>query len=131
VSVAVGYVSTKEGLAALHAAIEEAARRRTTLDILWPAAGAQSDAYPTDVAAALAMASGEGVSARVRKTENDDDPADVLIDASFEDDVDLIVIGVRRRSPVGKLFLGSTAQRVILEAGCPVTAVKPEVGPRS
>ena len=36
-SVAVGYLSTKEGHAALHAAIAEAARRRTTLDILWPA----------------------------------------------------------------------------------------------
>ncbi|WP_311380638.1 universal stress protein [Arthrobacter sp. ISL-69] len=53
-----------------------------------------------------------------------------MIDASYEEDVELIVIGVRRRSPVGKLFLGSTAQRVILEAGCPVTAVKPDVGPR-
>jgi nucleotide-binding universal stress UspA family protein len=53
-----------------------------------------------------------------------------MIDASYEVDVELIVIGVRRRSPVGKLFLGSTAQRVILEAGCPVTAVKADVGPR-
>ena len=128
-SVAVGYLSTKEGHAALHAAIAEAARRRTTLDILWPAADAQSDITPTEVSAALALASVEGVSARVRPSGNDDDPADVLIDASFEDDVELVVIGVRRRSPVGKLFLGSTAQRVILEAGCPVTAVKPPVGP--
>ncbi|MDR7081053.1 nucleotide-binding universal stress UspA family protein [Arthrobacter ginsengisoli] len=67
----------------------------------------------------------------MRPSGSGDDPADVLIDASFEDDVELVVIGVRRRSPVGKLFLGSTAQRVILEAGCPVTAVKPIVGARA
>ncbi|MGO4190184.1 universal stress protein [Arthrobacter sp. YAF17] len=130
-SIAVGYVSTKEGQAALEEAIAEAARRQTTLEILWPAAAHESETYPAEVSAALALASGEGVSARVRTTGSEDDPADVLIDASFEDEVDLVVIGVRRRSPLGKLFLGSTAQRVILEAGCPVTAVKPEVGARS
>lgn len=130
-SIAVGYVSTKEGQAALEAAIAEAARRQTSLEILWPAAAHESDTYPAEVSAAVALASSKGVPARVRTTGSDDDPADMLIDASFEDDVDLVVIGVRRRSPLGKLFLGSTAQRVILEAGCPVTAVKPEVGARS
>jgi nucleotide-binding universal stress UspA family protein len=62
--------------------------------------------------------------------EGDDDPGDLIVDVSFENDVELVVIGVRRRSRVGKLILGSTAQRVILEAGCPVHAVKPPVGPR-
>lgn len=129
-SVAVGYVSTPEGVAALYAAVGEAALRRTSLEILGPVGNDDSKASDLDIAAALAAASAAGVSARLRPSEGDD-PAEIIIDASYEDAVELVVIGVRRRSPVGKLFLGSTAQRVILEAGCPVTAVKADVHPHT
>jgi len=37
---------------------------------------------------------------------------------------DLLVIGARRRSPVGKALLGSVAQTMILEANLPVLVVK-------
>ena len=36
----------------------------------------------------------------------------------------LIVIGLRRRTPTGKLLTGSQAQRTLLDANCPVLAVK-------
>jgi len=129
-SVAVGYVASQEGRAALSAAIEEAALRKTALQIMGPVAGEASSETDSDIRDAIAVAAAAGVQASLRPNEGTD-AADVMIDASYEQDVELIVIGVRRRSPVGKLFLGSTAQRVILEAGCPVTAVKPDVGPRS
>jgi nucleotide-binding universal stress UspA family protein len=39
-------------------------------------------------------------------------------------DAELVVIGVRRRTAVGKLLLGSTAQSIIMQSTCDVLAVK-------
>ncbi len=47
-----------------------------------------------------------------------------LVQLADENKVDEIIIGVRRRSKVGKLLFGSTAQYVILNAPCPVVSVK-------
>ena len=41
-----------------------------------------------------------------------------------EVDADMIVIGLRRRTPVGKLIMGSNSQSILLDASCPVLAVK-------
>ena len=49
-----------------------------------------------------------------------------VLQVSSESSASLIVVGVRPRSPVGKLLLGSVAQRIILDATCPVLAVKPD-----
>ena len=47
-----------------------------------------------------------------------------LVQFAEENNVDLIIVGVRRRSRVQKLVFGSNAQYVILEAPCPVLTVK-------
>lgn len=52
------------------------------------------------------------------------DAAEALLQLAHEEEVGLIVIGTRRRSPVGKLILGSVAQDILLRAECPVLAVK-------
>ncbi len=52
------------------------------------------------------------------------DPAEDLINVAGEVSADFIVIGLRRRSRSGKLILGSNAQRILLDAPCPVLAVK-------
>ncbi|MFO7665870.1 MAG: universal stress protein [Desulfobacterales bacterium] len=51
-------------------------------------------------------------------------PGEDLVSFAKENKIDEIIIGVKRRSKVGKLIFGSTAQYVILEAHCPVVTVK-------
>ena len=51
-------------------------------------------------------------------------PGEDLVLFAKNNAVDCIFIGVRKRSKVGKLIFGSTAQQVILEAPCPVVTVK-------
>ncbi|MEE4261248.1 MAG: universal stress protein [Desulfobacteraceae bacterium] len=47
-----------------------------------------------------------------------------LVEYAAQNKVDEIIIGIRRRSKVGKLIFGSTAQYVILNAPCPVISIK-------
>lgn len=51
-------------------------------------------------------------------------PGEDLVKFARENKIDEIIIGVRKRSRVGKLLMGSTAQFVILESNCPVLSVK-------
>jgi len=53
-----------------------------------------------------------------------EDVAEAVLDALSGVDAELLVIGARRRSPVGKLFLGSVTQSIILHADVPVLVVK-------
>ena len=68
-----------------------------------------------------------GIENEVRQLVRGLDPAEDLIAVANETSADFIVIGLRRRTPVGKLILGSNAQRILLEAPCPVLAVKAEI----
>jgi nucleotide-binding universal stress UspA family protein len=72
--------------------------------------------------------SASGVSYEIRIPADVQESAEELIRIAETTDADFIVIGLRRRSPVGKLLLGSNAQRVLLDAACPVLAVKAEPG---
>jgi nucleotide-binding universal stress UspA family protein len=51
-------------------------------------------------------------------------PGEDILEFARENAVDEIIVGVKRRSKVGKLLMGSTAQYVILQAPCPVVTVK-------
>ena len=56
------------------------------------------------------------------------DTAEELLKAMGHDDAELLVIGIRHRSPVGKLLLGSVSQQLLFECPKPVLAVKPDEG---
>ena len=59
-----------------------------------------------------------------RHGKPDRDPVDAVLADIEEYGAQRLVIGVRRRTPVGKAILGSVSQRLLLEAPIPVLAVK-------
>jgi nucleotide-binding universal stress UspA family protein len=126
-SVLVGFIPTPEGRAALDAAINEARLRATSLVVLNAASG-DSLVDPRHASAdAMAEIEKELATAGVRHTiehRTGRNPVDEILEFAGRDDVELVVIGMRRRSPVGKLLMGSAAQQILLEAPGPVLAVK-------
>jgi nucleotide-binding universal stress UspA family protein len=66
----------------------------------------------------------DGIPCETQPSVSYQSPGEDLVRFAKENDIDEIIIGVRRRSKVGKLVFGSTAQYVILEAPCPVVTVK-------
>jgi nucleotide-binding universal stress UspA family protein len=129
-AVVVGYVPTAEGRAALRQAAQECRLRNTRLVVINSARGGRSldaeDAarWEKELAEVRARLEEEGLEHEVRQLVLGLEPAEDLIAVAEEVSADMIVIGLRRRSPVGKLILGSNAQRVLLDAPCPVLAVK-------
>jgi nucleotide-binding universal stress UspA family protein len=128
--IVVGYVPKPEGDAALRLAAQEARLRGSSLVIVNSHRGGQelddggAVAVATQLDAIRAQLADAGVEHEVRQLVRGADPADDLVAVAEEVAADLIVIGLRRRSPVGKLILGSNAQRILLDAPCPVLAVK-------
>lgn len=129
-TVVVGYVPKPEGQAALASAISEAALRNAKLIVVNSHRGGDDfsgdDARQTeeDMASVESSLSAAGVEYEVRELVRGLEPAEDMIGIADEVGADLIVIGLRRRTPVGKLILGSNAQRILLDASCPVLAVK-------
>lgn len=108
-TILVAVTDDPQGTAALEVALAEGERRATGVVAL------NLRAAPLEVPA------GATVVDRLLGVEDGDA---VLERLEADTDVDLLVVGVRRRSPLGKAMLGDVAQRLLLEADVPVLAVK-------
>jgi nucleotide-binding universal stress UspA family protein len=131
-TIVVGYVARPEGRAALRRAVDEAKLRDAKLLVVNSNKGGslhdmdaavETDADLEQVRVDL---SASGVDYEVRAFVRGQEAPDDLLQVAEETGAELIVIGLRKRTPVGKLILGSNAQRILLEARCPVLAVKAE-----
>ena len=66
----------------------------------------------------------EGVVCETHQLARGVSPGEDMVHFVEENDIDQLFVGVEKKSKTRKMFLGSTAQYVILKAPCPVTAVK-------
>ncbi|HYO40112.1 MAG TPA: universal stress protein [Nocardioidaceae bacterium] len=128
-TVVVGYLPDQYGRAALAAGIEESRLRGARLVVVNATKGDawvdKSFADEQQVSELESELSGLEVGYEVRQSVGPD-LADQVLDVVRETEARLLVIGLRHRTPAGKLFLGSTAQQLLMGSPCPVLAVKPD-----
>lgn len=129
-TVVVGYVPSREGRAALDYGVREALLRRVPLVVVSSRVDRPGDgeALAADLAGHGEALAAAGLAHEVRHLAADGDIAEEILSLVDEVEGQLIVVGLRRRSPVGKLLLGSIAQRILLDSSCPVLAVKAREG---
>jgi nucleotide-binding universal stress UspA family protein len=114
-SVLVAVPDSPEGIAALAAGVAEAELLGTDLIVVNLALKAlDTSSLPT----------GTQVKVIERVGKSDRDPAEAVLDEIKTHDVSRLVIGLKRRTPVGKALLGSISQRLLLDSPVPVVAVK-------
>jgi nucleotide-binding universal stress UspA family protein len=126
-TVVAGYIPDRNGEAALTAGIEEARLRGQRLVVVnatkgdaWVDSHFATQEKVSDLEARMA---GLGIDHEIRQTDGPD-IAHQIIDVVRETDAALLVIGIRHRTAVGKMLMGSTAQTLLMDCPCPVLAVK-------
>ena len=121
-TIVVAYADTPPGHAAVAAAVAETSRERETV-IIVPAVRGDEAPDLEEVETRW-----PDIAGRVEVERGDlGDPSDNVVQVAQRRDARMVVLGLRARTPVGKLVFGSTAQRILLDATCPVLAVKPTV----
>lgn len=126
--IVVGYSADEFGQAAVEHAVAEARLRDTGLLVINATSGESyvdtRFAGSSEVHAMEEHLRASGVEFELQRPVGVDTVAE-LLKAMDRPDAELLVIGIRHRSPVGKLLLGSVSQQLLLECAKPVLAVKP------
>lgn len=126
----VGYNGSRIADAALEMGIKHAGGFDARLDIVYslsPVHGADQkeiDKAETALKRVESLLKAKQIACETHLLIRGLEPGEDLVRFATKNSVDQIIIGVRRRSKVGKLMFGSTAQFVILNAACPVVTVK-------
>jgi len=127
-TIVVGYTPTPTGRAALMAAAKVAEDRQAPLVVVNSSRGdALSDpgyAQQADLDWAATTLEEAGVDFTIRQQVRGREASEEVLEVLKEVSADLCVIGIRRRTSVGKMLLGSNAHRILMEAPCQVLAVK-------
>jgi len=127
-TVVVGYIPNEYGEAALTEAVAEAQRRGSRVVVVNTTKGdALIDKKYVGEQGRTALEerlSAAPVDIELRQTIGAD-AADEILDVCRDVAAEALVIGIRHRSQVGKMLMGSVATRLLMEAPCPVVAVKP------
>lgn len=125
-----GFLRSPEGRAALDRAIEETRLRDGELLVVHSMKGGERDeerqvlTYRQEFEQLESRLAAEDISYRLVEYARGNSPSEDLLQVAADEGAELLVIGIRRRSPVGKLVLGSNAQDILLQADCAVLAVK-------
>jgi nucleotide-binding universal stress UspA family protein len=124
----VAYVARPEGQAALDKGIEIAKRRNERLVVVNASpGGTKEDESMIDVQESERVEKllrTAGIDAEFKqfvRGKSAVDEINALVDSL---QASVLIIGLRKRSPVGKLIMGSVAQELLLTVSCPVLAVK-------
>ena len=129
-SVVVAYTPDAYGEAALSHGAAEAKHRQAGLVVVDATRGDAfintKHANAEEMEVMLAGLAESGIDVTVRRDVTAD-LAHFVVDVARGTDAMLVVVGIRDRSPVGKALIGSVAQRIVLDAPCPVLTVKPAV----
>ncbi len=127
-TILVAYAPRPEGRAALEKGIEIAGRRSERLLVVNAISGDnQNDpslADTTEVEAVEKRLQASGLDAEFKQFVRGKNAVAEILDLAESPDVSLVVVGLRKRNPVGKLIMGSVSRDIILSVPCPVLAVK-------
>jgi nucleotide-binding universal stress UspA family protein len=128
VTIVVGYIPSPQGEAALDAALAEARTHDSELVVLNVSRGEAlmepKRLYDEQAAELTKRLEESGVRYTLRREVHPEPSAENVLDVLTELRPQLLVIGLRKRTATGKLLFGSTAQRLLIDAPCPVLAVK-------
>jgi nucleotide-binding universal stress UspA family protein len=126
--IVVGYTKTAEGEAALERAIDEACLRDAELVVVHSSRGNEPAEevlrYREELEGIDSRLVEAGVSHSIHDLALGHGPGQDIVEIASQLGAGMIVIGLRRRSPVGKMFLGSNAQEILIDSDCPVLTVK-------